>query len=117
MSQAFCLLSRSEGFCNALLEAMACGVPSVVARVGGNPEAIREGENGFLVASEDDEAAAERLLFLLRNPARAVEIGEAGRVEGIYPLQRCNHDPAVDGGLHGNDGQEKAALKRLERLF
>ena len=55
--------------------------PRVVTRVGGNPEAIREGENGFLVASEDDEAAAERLLFLLRNPARAVEIGEAGRVE------------------------------------
>ncbi|HEU4415792.1 MAG TPA: glycosyltransferase [Candidatus Angelobacter sp.] len=81
MSQAFCLLSRSEGFCNALLEAMACGVPAVVTRVGGNPEAIREGENGFLVASEDDAAAAERLLFLLRNPARAAEIGEAGRVE------------------------------------
>ena len=47
MSDAFCLLSRSEGFCNALLEAMACGVPSVVTRVGGNPEAITDGENGF----------------------------------------------------------------------
>ena len=79
MSNAFCLLSRSEGFCNALLEAMACGVPSVVTRVGGNPEAINDGENGFLVPVEDDAAAAERLLFLLRNPERAVQIGETGR--------------------------------------
>jgi glycosyltransferase involved in cell wall biosynthesis len=79
MSNAFCLLSRSEGFCNALLEAMACGVPSVVTRVGGNPEAINEEENGFMVPVEDDEAAAERLLFLLRNPDRAAEIGEKGR--------------------------------------
>ncbi len=79
MSNVFCLLSRSEGFCNALLEAMACGVPSVVTRVGGNPEAIREGENGFMVPVEDDAAAAERLLYLLRNPERAVKIGESGR--------------------------------------
>ena len=79
LSNAFCLLSRSEGFCNALLEAMACGVPSVVSRVGGNPEAITDGENGFLVPVEDYEAAAQRLLYLLRNPQRAREIGEAGR--------------------------------------
>jgi glycosyltransferase involved in cell wall biosynthesis len=79
MSNAFCLLSRSEGFCNALLEAMACGVPSVVTRVGGNPEAIREGENGFMVPVEDDAAAAERLLYLLCNPERAAKIGESGR--------------------------------------
>lgn len=79
MSNAFCLLSRSEGFCNALLEAMACGVPSVVTRVGGNPEAIREGENGFMVAVEDDAAAAERLLELLRNPEQAARIGKSGR--------------------------------------
>jgi glycosyltransferase involved in cell wall biosynthesis len=79
MSTAFCLLSRSEGFCNALLEAMACGVPSVVTRVGGNPEAIHDGENGFLVPMGDDAAAADRLLFLLRNPERAVHMGEAGR--------------------------------------
>jgi len=79
MSDAFCLLSRSEGFCNALLEAMACGVPSVVTRVGGNPEAINDGENGFLVPAEDDAAAAERLLTLLRNPQRSAQIGENGR--------------------------------------
>jgi L-malate glycosyltransferase len=79
MSDAFCLLSRSEGFCNALLEAMACGVPSVVTRVGGNPEAIDDGENGFMVPIEDDAAAADRLLYLLRNPERAAQIGLAGR--------------------------------------
>lgn len=79
MSNAFCLLSRSEGFCNALLEAMACGVPSVVTRVGGNPEAINDGENGFMVPVEDDAAAADRLLFLLRNPERALQIGQNGR--------------------------------------
>src|SRR5882672_7044932 len=79
MSSAFCLLSRSEGFCNALLEAMACGVPAVVTRVGGNPEAINDGENGFLVPVEDDTAAAERLLTLLRDPERNTQIGERGR--------------------------------------
>jgi glycosyltransferase involved in cell wall biosynthesis len=80
MSDAFCMLSRSEGFSNALLEAMACGVPSVVTRVGGNPEAITDGENGFLVSVEDDAAAAEKLLALLRDPARAAKIGENGRI-------------------------------------
>ena len=79
MSHAFCLLSRSEGFCNALLEAMACGVPSVVTRVGGNPEAITDGENGFLVPVEDDASAAETLLMLLRDPERRAQIGESGR--------------------------------------
>lgn len=79
MSTAFCMLSRSEGFCNALLEAMACGVPSVASRVGGNPEAISDGESGFLVPVEDYQAAADRLLFLLRNPQQAKTIGEAGR--------------------------------------
>jgi glycosyltransferase involved in cell wall biosynthesis len=80
MSNAFCLLSHSEGFSNALLEAMACGVPSVVTRVGGNPEAIRDGENGFLVPVADEVTATDRLLFLLRNPQRAAQIGQAGQV-------------------------------------
>src|SRR5438270_4002266 len=80
MSSVFCMLSRSEGFCNALLEAMACGVPSVVSRVGGNPEAITDGESGFLIPVEDHQTAAERLLFLLGNRDQARQIGEAGRV-------------------------------------
>ena len=79
LSSMFCLLSRSEGFSNAILEAMALGLPCVVTNVGGNAEAVTEGETGFLVASEDAETAASRILVLLRNPAMARQMGDAGR--------------------------------------
>ena len=46
---------------------------------GRNPEAITDGENGFLVPVEDDATAAERLLTLLRDPERRAKIGERGR--------------------------------------
>jgi glycosyltransferase involved in cell wall biosynthesis len=79
LSTLFCLLSRSEGFSNAILEAMATGLPCVVTKVGGNGEAVEEGRSGFLVNSEDAASAADRILTLLRNPQRAKQMGEAGR--------------------------------------
>jgi glycosyltransferase involved in cell wall biosynthesis len=78
-SNVFCLPSRSEGFSNALIEAMGCGLPSVATRVGGNAEAVEEGESGYLVASEDAEAMADRILQLLRNPNLARRMGVAAR--------------------------------------
>jgi glycosyltransferase involved in cell wall biosynthesis/SAM-dependent methyltransferase len=88
-SDIFCMLSRSEGFSNALLEAMACRLPCVVTNVGGNPEAIADGENGFLVPSEDAEAAAERILTLLRRPELALKLGNAARqtIESRFTLE------------------------------
>jgi glycosyltransferase involved in cell wall biosynthesis len=79
MSDVFCLPSRSEGFSNALVEAMACGLPCVATRVGGNAEALSDGENGFLVAPEDVEGTADRILTLLRQPERAQRMGHAAR--------------------------------------
>lgn len=79
MSDIFCLPSRSEGFSNALLEAMACGLPCVATRVGGNAEAIQEGCNGFLVDSQDAELIADRILWLARNPEGARQMGTASR--------------------------------------
>jgi glycosyltransferase involved in cell wall biosynthesis len=79
MCDVFFLPSRSEGFSNALIEAMACGLPCIATRVGGNAEAIEEGCSGYLVESEDSQTAAERILALLRNPEKARKMAEAGR--------------------------------------
>jgi glycosyltransferase involved in cell wall biosynthesis len=95
-SEIFCLLSRSEGFSNALIEAMACGVPSIATSVGGNTEAIEDGRSGFLVANEDAEGAAKRILELIRDPNLARRIGEAGRkvVENMF-TNRAMRDQLV----------------------
>jgi glycosyltransferase involved in cell wall biosynthesis len=79
-SNVFCLPSRNEGFSNALIEAMGSGLPCIATRVGGNAEALEEGENGYLVASEDANAMADRILGLLRDRELAKQIGSAARV-------------------------------------
>jgi glycosyltransferase involved in cell wall biosynthesis len=73
--QVYCLLSRSEGMSNALIEAMAAGLPPVVTSVGGNPEVVEHGRSGFLVDSEDHEGAARAILDLLGNPELRIEMG------------------------------------------
>jgi glycosyltransferase involved in cell wall biosynthesis len=73
------LSSRTEGFSNSILEYMAAGKPVVATDVGGASEAIQEGENGFLVASDDDAAMANRLLELLRDAEKAKTFGARGR--------------------------------------
>lgn len=76
-SDVFCLLSRSEGFPNVVLEAMSCGAPVVATRVGGTPEAVDDGVSGWLVESEDHRAAAERVLLLLKDGAMHTRMAEA----------------------------------------
>jgi len=78
-SDVFCLPSRSEGLSNALLEAMACGLPAVATRVGGNPEVIDDGRNGYIVESEDANALAERLSDLLDNQQVRADMGRMAR--------------------------------------
>jgi glycosyltransferase involved in cell wall biosynthesis len=78
-SNVFCLPSRSEGFSNALIEAMGCGLPCIATRVGGNAEALQEGKSGYLVASEDADEVADRILQLLRDRVLSRRMGEAAR--------------------------------------
>ena len=77
--QVVCLPSRIEGQPLTLLEAMAAGRPVVATSVGGIPELVQMEETGFLVAQGDVKAMSERILWLLDNPSRAAEMGQAGR--------------------------------------
>ncbi len=88
-ADAFCLPSRSEGMSNALLEAMACSLPCVATNVGGNSEVIVDGENGFLVPSQQPGVMAARLVALLKNAALRNRMGNAGRksVEEKFTVQ------------------------------
>jgi glycosyltransferase involved in cell wall biosynthesis len=60
--------SRMEGFGLPLVEAMACRTPVVSTRVGGAPDLIRDGENGYLVEIDDAEAMAARAVAILTGP-------------------------------------------------
>lgn len=73
------LCSKSEGFSNAIIEYMGCGVPTVCTNVGGNAELIVEGITGHLVAPGDITALAERISTLLANRRQASTIGEQAR--------------------------------------
>ncbi|MBI1749151.1 MAG: glycosyltransferase [Acidobacteria bacterium] len=73
------LPSDFESLPNAVLEAMAAARPVVASRVGGTPELVDEGVNGYLVPVGDAEAMARRMLELLRDPVLRRAMGEAGR--------------------------------------
>jgi len=73
------LSSKAEGFANAILEYMAAGLPVVATDVGGIREAIEDGDTGYIVPAGDDEAMAERIIQLLRDPERARLMGERGK--------------------------------------
>lgn len=75
----FVLPSRSEGFSNAIIEAMAAGLPVVATDVGGNAEAVNDGVNGFIVPPENADALAKAIAKLLGNPAHARDMGAAGK--------------------------------------
>ena len=84
----FILPSLWEGLPNAILEAMAMQKPVIATTVGGNVEAVTEGQTGLLVPPYDAPALADAMLSLLRDPRRAYHMGLAGRgkVEQAFNL-------------------------------
>jgi glycosyltransferase involved in cell wall biosynthesis len=63
----------------AVLEALSTGLPVVTTRVGGIPETIQNGKNGFLVEPFKPAQFADRILYLLEHPAEAKEMGALAR--------------------------------------
>ncbi len=77
------LPSEIESFGLAALEGMASGVPAVCSRVGGLPEVIRDGVDGFLVTPHDVHAMAARALEILTDPAKREAMGRAARQQAL----------------------------------
>jgi phosphatidylinositol alpha-1,6-mannosyltransferase len=68
-----------EGLGMVFLEAAACGRPVVAGTSGGAPEAVREGDTGFVVEPRSPTAVATAITALLDDPAKAAAMGRAGR--------------------------------------
>ena len=85
---------KVEGFGIALVEASACGVPVIGARSGGIPDAVREGETGFLTEGEDPAAIARTVARLLDDEALRSRLGAGGRkaVETWYNWGRVTRE-------------------------
>ncbi|HTQ87269.1 MAG TPA: N-acetyl-alpha-D-glucosaminyl L-malate synthase BshA [Candidatus Solibacter sp.] len=76
----FLLPSALESFGLAALEAMACEVPVIATNVGGVPEVVTHGVDGYLVPVGDVAAAAGHAIDVLSAPGRAREMGQKARV-------------------------------------
>lgn len=74
----FVLPSRWEGMPNALLEAMACGLPCIASRVSGSEDIIEQGTNGLLVEPERPESLANVLRLLIEDTNLARKLGWCG---------------------------------------
>jgi N-acetyl-alpha-D-glucosaminyl L-malate synthase BshA len=79
LADVFLLPSELESFGLAALEAMACEVPVIATNVGGVPEVVTHGVDGYLVPVGDVTAASRYALALLSVPERAREMGQKAR--------------------------------------
>jgi glycosyltransferase involved in cell wall biosynthesis len=78
-ADVFVLPSFTEAFNMDIIEAMACQVPIVATKVGGNPEAVEDGKTGLLVESGNSRALTNAILELLSNEALRRKMGKIGR--------------------------------------
>jgi len=89
----FLLPSATESFGLAALEAMAYGVPVIASRVGGLPEVVRHGVDGYLEPQGDVAAMAEDALRLIQNDALRREMGKSAQARALATFAP---GPAVD---------------------
>jgi len=93
-SDVVMLTSDNEGTPVSLIEAQAAAVPVVSTAVGGVASAVRDGDTGLLAAPDDPAALATAAAALLDDPARAAEMGRAGRehVREAFAMERLVDD-------------------------
>ena len=75
----FIAASSEDGTPNGMLEAMACGRPVIINRIGNAPELIKDGYNGFLVGKSGGEYI-EKIKWCKNNPWKVIEMGKNARL-------------------------------------
>lgn len=98
--------SHEEGFSNVILEGMAAALPVVATNVGGNPEAVLDGETGYIVEPRNPESIAAALEKLMQDPHQARQMGEKG-------AQRVRAEFSYEAMIKGLEGlyEELLTLK------
>jgi len=79
LMDVFVLPTHREGIGATILEASAMEKPVIATRIGGCPEAINNKVTGILLPIKDSEKLAEAIIYLLKNPEKAKEMGRKGR--------------------------------------
>ena len=72
-----------EGFGLVYLEAAAFGIPSIAYRVGGVEAAVRNGETGYLISTQDPNGIAEQLRAIIKNPEVLLTLGSRARQRAL----------------------------------
>lgn len=98
VSRAYALIlpTRFEAFGFVIIEAMSVGTPVVASMVGGIPEIVRNGVDGFLVQPDDSHALAETIINLLDHPDLRDQMGNNARKRFLekFELQQAVHKQA-----------------------
>lgn len=114
-SWGFVLPSRWEGMPNALLEAMACGLPCVATRVSGSEDIVLNGLNGLLVEPEQPVELAQALRCIIEDVDVARRLGREGRATVINDYQLSTVvEQCVKLYRHLLHKDEKASGQRYE---
>lgn len=78
-ASVFVLPSFNEGMSNAMLEALATGLPIISTNTGGAKELVKDGINGFIVEKENEEDIAKKIIILIENPDFREKMGRESR--------------------------------------
>lgn len=78
-ASVFVLPSLNEGMSNAMLEALATGLPILATDTGGTKELVKDGENGFIIKMKDAEDLAEKIAAILNNKELRQEMAKKSR--------------------------------------
>jgi glycosyltransferase involved in cell wall biosynthesis len=111
----FVLASTSEGFPNALQEAMACGCCPVSSRVGGTPELVRDRAHGILFESGNVNELTDALIHLVGHPDERQKIAENAAAfvrENLTIQQACTRLAGIYSILLG-ESQEHGGSPRV----